>query len=93
MVPALLDRRLAVRRINVSRHHEERRTMTERRVDMRRSRLYFPPAEKSWLCFESAEQRRRLSPVPPDWMTRSEAELETLCARADEQAQAHLQTQ
>ena len=88
VVPALLDRRLAVRRINIIRHHNgERRTMAERRVDMRRSRLFFPPAEKAWLCFESADSRRRLSPVPSEWMTRSDADLEALCAQSGDQAE------
>ena len=87
MVPSPLDRRLAVRRILVSRaHHPERRVSGERRVDMRRSRLFFPPEESAWLCFESAETRRRLRPVPPDWMTWPEAELEALCERAEPQA-------
>ena len=52
---------------------------------MRRSRLFFPPTQQPWLCFESADTRRRLSPVPPDWVTRSDAELETMCERALQQ--------
>ena len=84
MVPAPLDRRLAARRIVVSRTYEpERRVSGDRRVDMRRSRLYFPPEESAWLCFESAETRRRLKPVPPDWMTWPESEREALCQRAE----------
>ena len=85
VVPSPLDRRLAVRRILVSRAHAPERRVAERRVDMRRSRLYFPPEESAWLCFESAETRRRVRPVPPDWMTWSESELEALCERAEPQ--------
>jgi hypothetical protein len=86
VVPTPLDRRLAVRRIVVTRAHDpERRAQGERRVDMRRSRLFFPPEEGSWLCFESADTRRRVRPVPPDWMTWPEAELEALCDRAQAQ--------
>ena len=86
VVPSPLDQRLAVRRIRASREHEvERRLAAERRVDLRRSRHFFSPHERAWLCFESPESRRRLTPFPDDWMLRSEAELEDLCDRADEQ--------
>ena len=85
MVPSPLDRRLSVRRILVARAHHPERRQAERRMDMRRSRLFFPPEEGAWLCFESAETRRRLRPVPPDWMTWPESELEALCERAREE--------
>jgi hypothetical protein len=87
VVPSPLDRRLAVRRIQTSRMYQpERRQVGERRVDMRRSRLFFPPAQQPWLCFESADTRRRLSPIPPDWMTQTDAELEAMCQRAQQQS-------
>lgn len=35
-----------------------------------------------WLLFESAEGRRRLRPIPPDWNTASPAQLEEMCGRA-----------
>jgi hypothetical protein len=83
--PSPLDRRLAVRRIRATRGHEvERRASPERRTDMRRSRLFFSPHEKAWLCFESPEARRRLTPVPDGWALRTDAELEELCGRAEE---------
>lgn len=92
VVPTPLDRRLAVRRIQITRiHHPERRVLAERRLDMRRSRVFFPPTEKAWLCFESGESRRRLSPVPPDWVTRTDSELEELCEQAQPQAGMALQ--
>ena len=88
VVPSPLDRRLAVRRIRVTRAYQpERRMSGERRVDMRRSRLFFPPEESSWLCFESSESRRRVKPVPADWMTWAESELEALCEQAEPQTQ------
>jgi hypothetical protein len=90
VVPSPLDRRLAVRRNQVARPYSpERRVLGERRVDMRRSRLFFPPEEKSWLCFESAETRCRVRPVPPDWMAWPDAELEALCERAERQTHEH----
>jgi hypothetical protein len=35
-----------------------------------------------WLLFESAADSRRLSPIPADWHSRSEHELQQLCAAA-----------
>lgn len=37
---------------------------------------------EGWLCFESDAEKRRLTPVPPEWEVCTEAELEELCARA-----------
>ena len=35
-----------------------------------------------WLIFESGADRRRLSPIPPDWETAPEGQLADLCSRA-----------
>jgi hypothetical protein len=35
-----------------------------------------------WLCFESANEKRRLSPIPPGWETCDCAILSDLCERA-----------
>ena len=35
-----------------------------------------------WLVFESSEEKRRLSPYPPDWRTVSTFELERWCMKA-----------
>jgi hypothetical protein len=35
-----------------------------------------------WLVFESATEKRRLSPIPEGWMTLPTAELERLCEQA-----------
>lgn len=35
-----------------------------------------------WLCFESAEEKRRLHPLPPGWDERSDEELRAFCASA-----------
>ena len=54
------------------------------RVDMRRSRLYFPPTESGWLTFESDDSKRRLRPIPQGWAHASDETLEDLCTRAVE---------
>ena len=35
-----------------------------------------------WLCFESATEKRRLAPIPPEWETCEPCVLEDLCGRA-----------
>ena len=86
VVPSPLDRRLAVRRILVARAHHPERRVGERRVDMRRSRLFFPPTESAWLCFEGGAERRRLRPVPERWWLENETGLEQLCAQGELQS-------
>lgn len=38
--------------------------------------------EGGWLAFEGAGERRRLTPIPPDWLELSDADLNALLARA-----------
>jgi hypothetical protein len=93
VVPSPLCRRNGMRRIQVVRiHHPDRRTRPDRRLDMRRSRLYFPPAEPSWLAFESGTDRRRLRPVPERWWLEDDAGLERLCALARPQSATSTRT-
>src|SRR5215207_3450657 len=37
---------------------------------------------EGWLCFESDSERRRLSPIPPDWRTSSNSALSAYCRSA-----------
>jgi hypothetical protein len=48
-----------------------------------RSQTYLPPEmAEGWLCFEAADQKRRLSPCPPDWDARDDAGIHALCRDA-----------
>jgi hypothetical protein len=47
-----------------------------------RSNLLTPGLEQGWLCFESESEKRRLTPIPPDWDKGSDEELAALCSRA-----------
>lgn len=87
VVPSLVDRRVAVRRLRVMAiYHPERRFLPTRRLDLHRSRLYFPPSEAGWLCFESDVAKRRLRPIPESWAHDNDRTLEELCERADPDA-------
>lgn len=50
----------------------------------RRRRVMHPHLAGGWVCFTSAREKRRLYPPPAGWDAASEAELEALCARADD---------
>ena len=66
--PSRLDRRFSVRRVRVHKIlHVERRFLATRRIDLALARLFFPPGEAGWLCFECREEKRRLAPVPDGW--------------------------
>lgn len=83
VVPTRVDRRTGIRRVRMTKHfHPERRTVPTRRLDMAQSRLFFPPGEAGWLCFESDGVRRRLRPIPAVWALEDAAGLERLCELA-----------
>jgi hypothetical protein len=39
--------------------------------------------QQGWLCFDSGTEKRRLSPIPDDWRTVSEHDLEEMAKRAE----------
>jgi hypothetical protein len=52
------------------------------------SRSFSPPSGSfrrysAWLCFESHEEKRRLTPIPDDWQKASEEELLQLLVLAE----------
>lgn len=54
----------------------------ERRRGLDRSNLLTPGLERGWLCFESESEKRRLTPIPPEWDQRTDEELAALCSEA-----------
>ena len=71
----------------------DRRRLRERRVAPRdaqdrrmrhAARLRQSDGESDgWLVFEARDQKRRLRPIPLDWHRASDAELESMCVRAE----------
>lgn len=59
----------------------ERRWLERRRVREVRGPVT-KGFEHGWLAFESANEKRRLAPVPPGWHQYAEETLRTLCQRA-----------
>ena len=52
--------------------------------DVARRSPVTPGRENGWLTFQSGEEKRRLSPIPPDWVTASDVELGRYLARAEQ---------
>ena len=50
-------------------------------VSDRRKSPFALPTEfaDGWLTFEAAGNKRRLAPIPPDWLSASEDTLQSLC--------------
>ena len=75
VIPPVDERRRYDRRSNPEDAEPDRRGSDDRRLSVGRvSRLASGAA--GWLCFERGEDRRRLTPVPQDWIKCSDEELE-----------------
>jgi hypothetical protein len=85
VVPREDERRKADRRISgpVSANQipVERRQADRRLTIGGRTHLHSGLAG-GWLCFDCADERRRLSPIPENWTTATEEELADYCANA-----------
>ncbi len=48
----------------------------------RDSGRYTPGLQGGWLCFEHQDQKRRLSPIPENWESAEDGDLEHYCTSA-----------
>ena len=83
VVPRADERRHYDRRsvgAQVEEESDDRRDADRRLTVGGRSRL--ASVTTGWLCFEHGTDRRRLSPIPNDWRTCSDAQLEAYCREA-----------
>ena len=85
VVPRLTERRLDAsdRRVDITpiafadRRREERRLSEARRTVLRGTYAH------GWLCFDNGVDKRRLSPIPPDWTTTDVHTLEAYLRAAE----------
>jgi hypothetical protein len=81
VVPRAEERRRYDRRSGETKAElEEDRRDTDRRLSVGRSDHI--TAKAGWLCFESGDERRRLTPIPDDWARCDEAQLAAYCRDA-----------
>lgn len=59
----------------------ERRKTDRRKLEQKRIVLD-SGLGSGWLVFESKSEKRRLSPIPPEWEKATESQLRVLCERA-----------
>ena len=86
VVPHMVERRQGPRRQSVpgasAADGTDRRVGIDRRmVRSTRARLG-DGMDGGWLCFESGDQKRRLAPIPADWLRCAERQLAAYCDRA-----------
>lgn len=74
--PALVERRLNADRRDASQQNAEGRRVGEIRFPIPRE------LDGGWLAFQSGTEKRRLSPIPTQWMTLSDEDLLVLLRRA-----------
>jgi hypothetical protein len=91
IVPRLAERRhgAADRRVEhtvipfADRRQDDRRLSSSRRMVLRGAYAY------GWLCFDNGAEKRRLTPIPPDWTTCAVERIEQYLSRARSVPGAH----
>ena len=78
------DRRHEVIPIRFADRREDNRRLTQTRRSVLRGTY-----AHGWLCFDSAREKRRLSPIPYDWTTCSEEKLDLYARRGEPVGGAH----
>ena len=83
VVPQLAERRKTERRVSVAPSVViERRGLVERRLLSGKRPVLLQGLNGGWLCFEASHEKRRLTPVPQDWMRCAISQLEKYCRMA-----------
>lgn len=83
VVPRLAERRVSDRRSRVlPPPHSDRRSPSDRRTKVGHRTLLKSGLDSGWLCFEAADEKRRLTPIPDDWEGCVVERLEQYCAMA-----------
>jgi hypothetical protein len=84
VVPQLSERRAGERRRLAASVAVvvERRRQNDRRLVAGRRPFLSAGLDSGWLCFEAPVEKRRLTPIPADWLRCDDACLERYCREA-----------
>jgi hypothetical protein len=85
VVPQLADRRANERRRAAAAGAlvaVERRRARDRRILAGRRPVLSAGLDGGWLCFEASAEKRRLTPIPADWLGCDDECLERYCRQA-----------
>ena len=76
VIPKLADRRALERRKTRQAVERERRRRVDRRLLAGKRPMLHKGLDSGWLCFEAPFEKRRLAPIPGDWLRVAVARLE-----------------
>jgi hypothetical protein len=83
VVPRLTERRVSDRRaIAAKPPHSDRRSRSDRRILTGHRTVLAKGLDDGWLCFEAPGEKRRLAPIPSDWLQCGADCLERYCGKA-----------
>ena len=83
VVPRLQERRVGDRRARAAQPlFKDRRARIDRRIVPGHRSVLASGLDSGWLCFEADEEKRRLAPIPGDWLRCPNAQLEQYCVQA-----------
>ncbi|MEO5818232.1 MAG: hypothetical protein ABIT20_23380 [Gemmatimonadaceae bacterium] len=83
VVPRLGERRISERRaVATQPPHSDRRSPTDRRTLTGHRSVLTAGLGSGWLCFEAPAEKRRLTPIPSDWLHCTVDGLERYCSEA-----------
>jgi hypothetical protein len=83
VVPRLGERRVSDRRSMAAQPpHSDRRSRSDRRILTGQRSVLTKGLDSGWLCFEAPSEKRRLTPIPSDWLHCGVDCLERYCAQA-----------
>ena len=82
VIPTLADRRASDRRVAATQAPADRRRRADRRIRAGERPRFTAGLDLGWLCFEAPVGKRRLAPIPADWLRCPHQQLEEYCQRA-----------
>ena len=83
VVPRLEERRASERRSPTAQPLQtDRRARLDRRILAGYRPVLMSGLDSGWLCFEAPTEKRRLTPIPGDWLRCASEQLEQYCAQA-----------
>lgn len=83
VVPRLCERRVSERRsVAAQPAHTDRRSRSDRRILVGHRSILSSGLKSGWLCFEAPAEKRRLTPIPSDWLNCGNDRLERYCTQA-----------
>jgi hypothetical protein len=82
VVPHLAERRISERRRDKVPPPGMERRMVDRRILSGRRPVLSAGLDGGWLCFEASIEKRRLTPIPSDWLACAEDRLEQYLRQA-----------